>query len=152
MSGKWLSIRTRNTVFDKQYSCEHIQRALLLGYFFDKVVKIWSLNNCSKDEGALEPLFQWKTPIHNISSPFWFQLQLQLVLIVCLQLYQTNQMAFNAKCLKVYFCFKKMLHELLMSLLGNTGGLFELKIENNIERIKVCQIYFIIWTMTESSW
>ncbi len=30
-----------------------------------------------------------------------------------------------------------MLHELLMCLLGNTGGLFQYKLENDIKKIKV---------------
>jgi hypothetical protein len=32
---------------------------------------------------------------------------------------------------------KRMLHELVMSLLGNVGGLFQYKLENNVEKIKL---------------
>lgn len=34
-----------------------------------------------------------------------------------------------------------MLHEIIMCLLGNIGGLFQYKIENNIKKIKVKMIF-----------
>jgi hypothetical protein len=37
---------------------------------------------------------------------------------------------------KIYV-FERMLHELVMCLLGNVGGLFQIKIENNVKKIKV---------------
>jgi hypothetical protein len=33
-----------------------------------------------------------------------------------------------------------MLHELLMCLMGNVGGLFQYKVEHNVIKIKVCYL------------